>query len=213
MSASISATVDSTIAHRGKQSVKIVGAANYSNHIFVRSAVPAMLGAVVYGRFYVRIQDALGTNHTTFMAMKETQVENPQPGDLRMGGQGANNQPGVLAWNREKGDPTLPSMSPQGASMSVPLPTGETWTCIEFRIDGDKGTMQTWVNGSAVPGLQEDGVKTPDVDESWIGSVDRDSPWRPRLGDLRLGWENYSNQANTLWFDDVALGESRIGCY
>jgi hypothetical protein len=29
---------------------------------------------------------------------------------------------------------------------------------------------------------------------------------------VRFGWESYGDQANTLWFDDLAIGASRIGC-
>ena len=36
--------------------------------------------------------------------------------------------------------------------------------------------------------------------------------WRPRLTDLRLGWESYGEGADTLWFDDVALAPTRVGC-
>jgi hypothetical protein len=32
------------------------------------------------------------------------------------------------------------------------------------------------------------------------------------VNDLRLGWESYGGDADTLWFDDVALGTGRIGC-
>jgi hypothetical protein len=31
--------------------------------------------------------------------------------------------------------------------------------------------------------------------------------------DLRLGWESYGADADTLWFDDVAVGATRIDCY
>ncbi|MFE9955301.1 hypothetical protein [Micromonospora sp. NPDC005299] len=31
-------------------------------------------------------------------------------------------------------------------------------------------------------------------------------------GDLKIGWERYGGAADTLWFDDVALGATRIGC-
>jgi hypothetical protein len=36
--------------------------------------------------------------------------------------------------------------------------------------------------------------------------------WRPSLTDLRLGWESYGDGSDPLWFDDVAVGSSRIGC-
>ncbi|MFI7284947.1 hypothetical protein ACIBOV_32295 [Micromonospora chersina] len=41
----------------------------------------------------------------------------------------------------------------------------------------------------------------------WYGCT-----WRPRPTDLKIGWESYGGAADTLWFDDVALGASRIGC-
>ena len=76
-------------------------------------------------------------------------------------------------------------------------------------VNGGNGQMQTWVNGTEVPGLHEDGVATADVDSQWVAS--RPS-WRPALADFRIGWESYGVGADTLWFDDVAVGSSRIGC-
>ncbi|WP_371688636.1 hypothetical protein [Micromonospora sp. KC207] len=45
------------------------------------------------------------------------------------------------------------------------------------------------------------------MDGQWLKRT-----WRPQLTDLRLGWESYGEGADTLWFDDVAVGASRIGC-
>jgi len=52
-----------------------------------------------------------------------------------------------------------------------------------------------------------DGVPTQDIDGQWLA---RSTP--PRPTGLRLGWESYSTGDDTLWFDDVALGSSPIGC-
>ena len=49
----------------------------------------------------------------------------------------------------------------------------------------------------------------PDVSTQWLS---RAGGWKPQLADLRLGWESYSGQTMTLWFDDVALAAQRIGC-
>jgi hypothetical protein len=93
--------------------------------------------------------------HVTFAAMRD----NADGGrDLRIGGQN-----GRLQWNRESDDQTLPVQSPNGVAMSVALPTN-TWTCVEFMVNGSNGFMQTWVNGTEVPGLHEDGVPTPDIE-------------------------------------------------
>ena len=57
-------------------------------------------------------------------------------------------------------------------------------------------------------GLREDGVPTQDIDAQWLGRAG----WRPSLNDFKLGWESYGEGADTLWYDDVALGSTRIGC-
>ena len=35
---------------------------------------------------------------------------------------------------------------------------------------------------------------------------------RDQVTDLKLGWEAYGGNGNTVWLDDVALHTSRIGC-
>jgi hypothetical protein len=48
-----------------------------------------------------------------------------------------------------------------------------------------------------------------------LGDVRRavaDRTWRPSLTAPRLGWESYAGGTDTLWFDDIAIGPSRIGC-
>jgi hypothetical protein len=194
-------TIDGAVAHSGKNSVRVDGKGGYCNHVFFgNGAAIGAIGKVVYGRFFVRLSDALGQGHTTFLAMKDAADGGK---DLRMGGQN-----GILMYNRESDDATLPALSPAGVAQSKPLPTA-AWSCVEFRIDGDKGTIDTWVDGAEVPGLVEDAAPTPDVDQPWINQK---PGWKPDLKDFRLGWESYAGQDMTLWFDDVALGKDRIGC-
>jgi hypothetical protein len=87
----------------------------------------------------------------------------------------------------------------------MPLAVG-AWTCVEFGISGSE--LRTWVNGSEVVGLHADSTPTPDVDSQWL----RRGTWRPALTNFRFGWESYGIGDDTLWFDDVALAPSRIGC-
>ncbi|MEU8007087.1 hypothetical protein AB0B66_38495 [Catellatospora sp. NPDC049111] len=122
--------------------------------------------------------------------------------DLRVGGQNA-----ALQWNRQSDDATLPEQSPAGVAHSRPLPV-DRWVCVEIRVDGPAGQVQTWTDGSEVAGLRADGVPTADVDRQWLSRAG----WRPALTDLRLGWESYGEGADRLWFDDIAWGSSRIGC-
>lgn len=199
-SGSGTAAIDTTTAHSGSKSLKVTGTAGYCNHVFVASTKNlGTLGPVWYARFYVRHTTALPSQHVTFVAMRDANDGN---NDLRMGGQN-----GALQWNRQSDDATLPAQSPTGVALSVPLPTNQ-WTCVEFMVNGSAGTMDTWVNGGQVAGLHEDGTPTADVDQQWLSRTN----WRPSLADFRLGWEAYGDGADTLWYDDVALGSSRIGC-
>ncbi|MEU8264067.1 cellulose-binding domain-containing protein [Micromonospora sp. NPDC048999] len=193
------AAVDTTTAHSGSRSIRINGAGGYCNHVFVRANRDlSALGQVRYGRLWVRHTTALPVDHVTLLAMNDAADGNR---DLRMGGQNR-----ALQWNRASDDATLPEQSPAGVALSVPLPTGR-WSCVEFMVDGAAGQLRTWLDGVAVAGLTADGVPTHDIDGQWYNRT-----WRPRLTDLKLGWESYGSAADTLWFDDVALGATRIGC-
>jgi hypothetical protein len=194
------ATVDTSTVHSGTHSLRVDGAAGYCNHVFAGFTAPVSgIGPVWFGRFYVRHSTALPAAHVTFMALKDSADGG---NDLRMGGQN-----GALQWNRQSDDATLPAQSPVGVSMSTPLPVNQ-WECVEFMVNGTNGTLDTWLNGTQIAGLHEDGVPTADVDQQWLARTN----WRPSLVDFRLGWESYGEGADTLWYDDVVLGATRIGC-
>lgn len=197
------ASVDGTAAHSGTKSVRINGTDGYCNHVFVDDTTDMATAAPTwFVRFWINHTAPLPTGHVTFLAMNDSANGNT---DLRLGGQN-----GALVWNRQSDDATLPAQSPTGVAQSVMLPTN-TWTCVEFSVNGGNGQIQTWVNGTAVPGLTEDGVPTPDIDQQWLSG--NGANWRPHLTDFKFGWESYGNGgADTLWFDDIALGTSRIGC-
>jgi len=193
--------VDDSEAHSGKHSVKVTGKRNYCEHIFISNAAAlASIGPVVYGRFWLKLANALGSEHVTFAAMKDA---NDSGKDLRMGGQSE-----ILMYNRESDDATLPALSPAGIAMSA-KPSPQVWHCVELMIDESQGFIQTWFDGADVTGLHVDGVPTSDVDDQWLRS---NKTWRPALQDFRLGWESYGGSDMTLWFDDVALGSERVGC-
>jgi hypothetical protein len=193
------ATIDKTVAHTGTTSLRVNGAAGYCNHVFAantRIIDPA--ATAWYVRYWVRHTTALPAAHTTAVALRDAADGNK---DLRFGGQN-----GALQFNRASDDATLPEQSPAGVALSRPLPVN-TWVCVEFSVNGADGTMQTWLDGVSVPGLRQDGVPTHDIDSQWLNRT-----YRPRLTDLRLGWESYGDGADTLWYDDVRVAGSRIGC-
>ncbi|MFO0605085.1 MAG: hypothetical protein U0324_18030 [Polyangiales bacterium] len=193
-------TVDGAVAHGGSRSVRVDGGGGYCDHVFLAdTAVAPTLGAVVYGRVFVRFSAAFGDGHVTFLTLRDAADGNR---DLRMGGQSR-----IFMWNRESDDATLPELSPAGIARSA-RPTPLTWHCVEFRLDQGAGALQTWVDGAAVEGLTVDATPTMDVDARWLSR----GMWRPRVVDWKLGWESYAGQTMTVWFDDVALAATRVGC-
>ncbi|MGW2636851.1 cellulose-binding domain-containing protein [Streptomyces sp. NPDC001348] len=191
--------VDTSVAHSGSRSLRVDGGAGYCNHVFAASTRDlSSVGPVVYVRMWVRHTTALPTDHVTFVSMPDASQGGKA---LRVGGQN-----GALQWNRESDDATLPEQSPAGVALSTPLPTGR-WLCLRFQIDTTAQSMGTWVDDREVAGLHVDGVPTQNVDGQWLA---RRTPPRPTR--LRLGWESYGGGSDTLWFDDVALGSSPIGC-
>jgi hypothetical protein len=191
--------LDGAVAHSGAQSLRVDGAAGYCNHVFARpTGLVAPLPDPLYVRFFVRLESALGAAHVTFLALHDA----VEARDLRMGGQSE-----ILMWNRESDDATLPELSPNGIAASV-RPAPQAWICVELMIDAAGQELRTWVDGREVPGLVVEGEATPDVDAQWRRKAD----WRPQLQDVKLGWESYGDAANTLWFDDVAVGAAPFGC-
>jgi hypothetical protein len=193
-------SVDHTVAHTGSTSLRVDGGSGYCNHAFALNTtmVPAG-GSPLYVRVYVRHTTALPDGHVAFAALTDAADGGRH---LRLGGQNR-----ALQWNRESDDATLPEQSPAGVALSGPLPVGQ-WSCLEFTIDQTQGTMSTWLDGTEVQGLHLDQTPTHDIDSQWLSRAN----WRPSPIDLRLGWESDAGGTDTLWFDDVAVSSSRLGC-
>lgn len=193
--------IDDGVAHSGARSLRIDGGGGYCDHVFAaHTAAIAEIGSVVYGRVWVRFESKLGQGHTTFLTLRDTADSGGK--DLRMGGQSE-----IFMWNRESDDATLPALSPAGIALST-APVAGAWTCVEFMIDEAQGLLTTWVDGDEVAGLVVDAAPTPDVDQQWYNKP----MWRPALADFKIGWESYAGQTMTLYFDDVALDDERVGC-
>ncbi|KAJ3029793.1 hypothetical protein HDV00_009434 [Rhizophlyctis rosea] len=185
-----SAVLDSSKAHSGSNSIKVTSSGGYANHVFFGlsdiSSVKA--GGDIYGRYWANFQTALTQDHVTFMSM-----DDPVATNLRMGGQF-----GVVDWNRASDDSIMPDGSPQSIAASTAITAGK-WTCFEFHLSPSTGQIETWIDGAAISGLT-----TP---QSRWGSS-----YKPNPSSWGLGWESYGSGANTIWYDDLALSNSRIGC-
>jgi hypothetical protein len=197
------ATIASIGANGTSRSVMIKSA----DRIYIRnSSVIATLGPVVHARFYVRFMMALPQEHAAFMATHPTPADQyTQTPEFRLGSQDM-----VLHWNNTQGDVNIPDTSPQGDPLSL-MPTANTWYCLELTINTSNGHLNVSVNDNDVAGLTEDGVSTPNVDDSWLAEANVTSTYST-LADFSLGWASYGGGAMNLWFDEIALSSYPIGC-
>jgi hypothetical protein len=189
--------VDSSQAHSGKNSVRVVGGDSCGFYLVNTSAFAGAkgLGPQLYARFYARFSGAPTQGHNGFLSMSTGSDH------LRLGFQDA-----VIAWNAQSSDATLPDMDQQGTTLSAAT-TAARWSCIEFHIDETNGHIEFWLDGASVQGVSYDGGNVQGVNDQWF----RSGPKSPVPVSFGLGWLGLNDQM-TVWFDDVALANSRIGC-
>jgi hypothetical protein len=86
-------------------------------------------------------------------------------------------------------------------------PVGK-WSCAEWHFDGPSNSMQFWLDGREVTGLAMNGTGDGCLDQP------NDYTWvAPAFTRIDVGWESYQpDDARSLWIDDVAIGDQRIGC-
>ncbi|PSK51913.1 hypothetical protein B9Z65_3180 [Elsinoe australis] len=189
-------TLDNTVAHSGKNSLKVAGAGGYCGHIFFGTkSIPA---GDVYVKTWIRADKALTADHVTFIAMDDASQAAGK--HLRIGGQSE-----ILMYNRESDDATLPDLSPQGIAASAKL-TPNTWQCFEYHL-GPNGVFETWLDGQAIAALT---VK-PGVTNANAGQWTR-STYNPKITSINFGWESYGGATNTFWYDDISISATRVGC-
>jgi len=143
--------------------------------------------------------------YKAFTAPPGTFITMPDPAQgtkkhLRIGGQNK-----ILMFNREQDDATLPDLSPQGVATSAALPAN-SWQCFEYHL-GPDGSIETWLNGNVVAGLTvKPGVSNPNAGQWQRSSI------KPKPTAIYFGWESYGGDANTFWYDDIAVSSTRVGC-
>jgi hypothetical protein len=200
--ASGSATVDAMGAHGSAHSLKVVS----PDRLYLRnSTVISTLGPVAHVRFYVRFASALADGHGALIVTHPMAVDQYSQGnELRFGSQGS-----VFHWNTDSDSANLPDVSPNGNAASF-KPAAATWYCVELTIDTN-GPLKVAIDGSEIAGLIEDGTPTADIDKTWVNDPPSLARYKA-LSDFNFGWQSYGGGALTLWYDDVALSASPIGC-
>jgi hypothetical protein len=76
------------------------------------------------------------------------------------------------------------------------------WYCIDGLFDGQASEVRVWLDDSEITQLHV---------TDWGGR--RTGAWAPTYAVAKVGGQSYSGNPGQIWYDDVAFGTERIGCY
>jgi hypothetical protein len=202
--------IDTTQVHSGSKSVKVTGGDSCGPLLVNTAAFANLSGGDVYGRFFVRLPSVTPFDHTVMMALglkagvdisgQFSQDDNLALAPEEIGSMNA------LVWQTNDSN-ILPAKAPAAASTTT-FPQANTWTCVEFHVSANTKAIETWINGSVVPGMTF-------IPGTTTANQEVNGQWTPAAiapTAFGLGWIVFSGPSISLWFDDAALGTTRIGC-
>jgi hypothetical protein len=76
--------------------------------------------------------------------------------------------------------------------------TGGTWYCVEVYFNGTGNEAQVWIDGEALTGLH-------------VTEASMCAGWAPTFTHIKFGAGANSN-IGAIWYDDIAVSTTRIGC-
>lgn len=206
-----SATVDTTQFHSGSKSVKVTGGDSCGPLLVNTAAFAKLTDGEVYGRFYLRMPTTQSFHHTVLASLglkanADAGGSFDQAGHLQFAAEdigGANK----LVWQSDDSN-ILPAKAPNAAETTT-FPKSDTWTCVEFHISASKQAIETWIDGAAVPGMTFiPGTTTPNQEVN--------GQWKPASlvapTSFGLTLVEFGDTPLSIYFDDAALGATRIGC-
>jgi polysaccharide lyase-like protein len=200
------AVVDTTHVHGGTKAL----------HVKSDGAPVQLAKALTSGmnKLYIRVwvymtrklgqQTDMGANHETLIALraKSGDVNN----EIRFG-----EIKGTVGVNETPSDNIAPTMDKWHKASGALVPAA-TWACIEvaFLADSTPNTLRSWQNGATlfdVTSVGTDQWQNNSVTADWLAQKFGGSP-----SEVVIGWQSFSSAANEIWFDDLVLSTSPIGC-
>jgi hypothetical protein len=185
-------TLDTSHKHGGNQSLHVTPNNGYSTLLAVEgSPVFPAPNNTFFGRVWLLVPTLPATNHVIWLEAGDVTNDTHE---VRIGMNLGYLQTN-LYFNGEV------DLRDPAATM-----TANSWMCIEFQMGPDQ--LVVWLNGT-----QSTAVSTTNwaqIGNGMNGGGAARSGWSPTYAAFRLGWE--LNAGTDIWYDDVALGYSRIGC-
>jgi hypothetical protein len=86
----------------------------------------------------------------------------------------------------------------QGNTFDSVLFDANTWYCVEAFFNGPGNEFQLWVDGEEVPGLH-------------VTEATMCAGWSPTYTHIKFG-AGANSTIGAIWYDDVAVSQTRVGC-
>jgi hypothetical protein len=186
-----SIAVTSEQKHSGNQAVKVVGSSG-ETMMFNKSVFPLPDG-VVYFRTWMRFESADWMNHVSFVAASPGEESQ----EVRFGGQ----QNAYHANLAADGDGVTPNPWESPACALCLAPVANEWACLRGKLDFTNNAVQLYVGDSL--------AVDADATEDWHSGMGKLPQGVTQLG---FGWAVYGGTANTVYYDDIAIGYEPIAC-
>ena len=181
--------VDSTLAHGGKSSLRVKsGTESGVSGAYRMLAVPAPSGAF-WVRFYMQQTelDIGGADHNVFASAAASDEPNAASIEFAEDVGIAFNTSDAVRWPMGFGRLT------SGGTMPFSLPKN-MWHCIEISFNAQGREQQLFINNTA----QIDAKDYPATS--------------PAIKNFKFGFNQLHGPARKIWYDDVAVGPTRIKC-
>ena len=177
-------------AHSGSQSVKVTGMSGST--MFYNESVFPLPSGVVYFRVWMRFTNANWSGHNAFVASSPGQESQ----EVRFGGQNNAYHANLAA----AGDGLSPDPFEYPECPRCVAPVADEWKCLRGKFDFTGQAAELYVGDELAVDSAADG---------WH-SGDGTFPQNPtRIG---FGWALYGAEANTVYYDDLAIGYEPIAC-
>ena len=177
-------------AHSGSQSVKVSGMSGST--MFFNDSVFPLPSGVVHFRVWMRFTNADWAGHNAFVASSPGQESQ----EVRFGGQNNAYHANLAA----DGDGLSPDPFEYPECPRCVAPVADEWKCLRGKFDFTGQAAELYVGDELAVDSAADGW------HSGNGTF----PQNPtRIG---FGWALYGAQANTVYYDDLAIGYEPIPC-
>jgi len=186
--------VTDQVAHSGRHSVYVNG--NTFSSLFTKKGPPVFpQPSNTYDvRFWIRVSAEFTSAHATFVEAGPDDTSNQN--EIRLGF-----HVNQLEVNRMPSDAEQLS---NGGNYNDPTGgihfTPNTWYCLEVLFDGAHDELRVWFQDTEVPALHV---------TDWNQKA---TNWSPTYAAIRFGYEEYGGPFMEVWYDDIAIGQSHIGC-